>query len=342
MQAVDHADLTAHQRDLAADQRDGAADRRDETAHQRDQTADQRDRAGDERDQAAEQRDQAAEQRDQKAQQRDQVAKQPGDVPAARVATEALDRSAAARREAAADRKRALQDRRAGYGERSAAEEDRDAALADRRSGASERTESEHDRGAARGDRSASATERVHASVDALTGVYLRGAGLVELERAIARATRTEHSLLLAFVDVDHLKAINDSRGHAAGDRMLVEVANALRDRVRPSDLIVRFGGDEFVCALSDMHVAEATTRFSLVNSALAQSPEPGSVTVGLAELQPGDSLQDLITRADAALYRERQQHGPPLKGWPARPEDEAEASEPAYVDGAPWVPLQD
>jgi diguanylate cyclase (GGDEF)-like protein len=112
--------------------------------------------------------------------------------------------------------------------------------------------------------------------------------------------------LVLAFVDVDGLKAINDARGHAAGDRTLCDVVKVLRAHLRSHDLIVRYGGDEFVCALSGLNMADATQRVALVNAALQEAPEPGSVTVGLAELQPDDSLENLLARADAALYRER------------------------------------
>jgi diguanylate cyclase (GGDEF)-like protein len=73
---------------------------------------------------------------------------------------------------------------------------------------------------------------------------------MAELEREIARATRTRQPLVLAFVDVDHLKEINDVHGHAAGDQVLQAVAETLRTTLRGYDLIFRYGGDEFVCAL--------------------------------------------------------------------------------------------
>ena len=136
--------------------------------------------------------------------------------------------------------------------------------------------------------------------------MYLRAAGFFELEREISRARRSMQPLTLAFVDVDGLKAINDSRGHAAGDRMLREIANVLKRVMRSYDLIVRYGGDEFVCALVGLTLAGATERLANVNAALSGA-EPGSVTIGLAELQPDDSLEELIARADSALYRARE-----------------------------------
>ncbi|MEY2426773.1 MAG: hypothetical protein QOI61_2345 [Actinomycetota bacterium] len=129
----------------------------------------------------------------------------------------------------------------------------------------------------------------------------------MELEREIVRARRGGYPLVVAFVDVDGLKAINDSLGHAAGDGMLRHVANSFRAHMRTHDLIIRYGGDEFVCVLSGLDVTEAAKRLALVRAALAQSSDEGSTTVGLAQLQPTDSLDDLLGKADRALYRERQ-----------------------------------
>lgn len=287
----DRRDRVSDRRDRVGDQRDRTYDRREEAGDQRDQAAEQRDRAGDERDLAGDRRDQAANARDRTADERDRAAEQFEARVSAGVTTDALTRSALARQEGASDRMRAAQDRLAGAGERTRSELDRSTALV---------------------DRGASAKERENSGVDDLTGAYLRCAGFAELEREIARARRSEQPLVLAFVDVDRLKALNDCRGHAAGDRMLLEVADTFRAEFRSHDLIIRYGGDEFVCAISGMTTAAATDRVALVNAALAEAPEHGSVTVGLAELHPHDSPEDLVARADAALYRERQLR-PPL-----------------------------
>lgn len=114
-----------------------------------------------------------------------------------------------------------------------------------------------------------------------------------------------ERPFMLAFVDVDGLKAVNDSLGHAAGDQLLRKVVDSLRSNLRSYDLLVRFGGDEFVCALSDLGLAEANKRFEKINGELKSSFD-ASITVGLAHLEPGDSLVSLIARADEALYEER------------------------------------
>jgi diguanylate cyclase (GGDEF)-like protein/PAS domain S-box-containing protein len=335
-QVADHRDQAADERDQVADHRDQAADERDQAGDQRDQTgnqaADRRDQAADERDQAADRRDQAGDERDQAGDERDQAGDerdQAGEQPETRLGAEALHRSAQARREAASDRTRASQDRGAGASERVQAELDRDTALADRGAGASERVQAELDRDTALADRGAGASERVqaelgrdtaladrrastrereYASVDALTGAYLRVAGLMELEDEIARARQTGQPLVVAFLDVDGLDAINETSGHAGGDSMLVEVANALRTTLRTHDMIIRAGVGEFVCALTGQNVAEVAERLARVNAALAVLPQHGSVTVGLAELQEDDSSEQLVARAGATLHRERDQ----------------------------------
>jgi diguanylate cyclase (GGDEF)-like protein len=114
----------------------------------------------------------------------------------------------------------------------------------------------------------------------------------------------------LAFVDVDGLKATNDTQGHAAGDRLLGHIVNTIRSHLRGYDLIVRYGGDEFVCALVDASIESAAERFLQVNEELGSS-QRASISVGLAELSERDSLDDLIARADAALRRERQHRSP-------------------------------
>ena len=284
-QVADERELAGDERDIAADERDEAGAQRDQAADERDRAADQRDRLADHRDQAGDQRDQAGDERDAAAEQRDRAAEQSEAQVGEAMPAEALDRSALARREAASDRTRASQDRAAGAAERSQAEVDRSSAMA---------------------DRGAAARERESSSIDELTGVYLRRAGFVELEREMARVRRAGESLALAFIDVNGLKAINDSRGHAAGDQLLLEVAGVFKARLRSHDLIIRYGGDEFVCAISGLDLAGAQERLAHVNEALARTSEQGSVTVGLTVLQPDDSPEEIVARADAALYRQR------------------------------------
>lgn len=181
-----------------------------------------------------------------------------------------------------------------------------DVALSGRKDSVSDRAVAAVDRAAAAIDRAAAAQDRAAASLDDLTGTYLRGPGHVELKREIARARRTMQPFTLAFLDVDGLKIVNDSGGHDAGDQLLREVAAALREQTRDYDVIVRHGGDEFLCALPGMSIEEARARMERVHTGSAVGPNRWSVSAGLALLEEDDSLETLIGRADKALYRQR------------------------------------
>jgi diguanylate cyclase (GGDEF)-like protein len=236
-------------------------------------------RAGDARDRNAADRDQRAEAQDQVSETRDE-------------------------RGAARDQRAKIREETARKHQAEAAS-DRAAALHDRRGAANDRLQAADDREAAADDRVISANDRAISSIDELTGAYRRDAGTLELERETSRAKRTGGAITLAFVDVDGLKLTNDSLGHAAGDRLLRRTVESMRSHLRSYDLIVRFGGDEFVCAFVDLSAAEATKRFNAINVDLADTDD-GSITVGLAELGPDDSLASLIARADDALYLDR------------------------------------
>lgn len=207
------------------------------------------------------------------------------------------------------DEEAEARDRRAEVRDESAsvidldAVKDREAASRDRRAAAEDRLEAAHDRRDAAGDRNEAAKERAISSIDELTGAYRRDSGSVELEREMTRAKRTGSSLVLAFVDVDGLKRANDSRGHAAGDALLRRTVDSMRSHLRPYDPIVRYGGDEFVCALLDLELSAAEARFGAISLDLHASGV-GSVTTGFAELRTNDSLSDLLARADDALMQ--------------------------------------
>jgi diguanylate cyclase (GGDEF)-like protein len=163
------------------------------------------------------------------------------------------------------------------------------------------------DRANAALDRLAADEERRLSALDSLTGVYVRGVGFMELQREMRRAKRLAHTFVVAFVDVDNLKTVNDLHGHAAGDHLLRRVAGTLGQKLRSYDLVMRYGGDEFVCALSDLPMAAVLQRFEEVREALAPD---GAVTVGLAEMLPDDTAEELVVRADADLYRRRAERG--------------------------------
>ena len=285
------------------DAADKASKDRDRTSERRDRTSESRDRAAADRDHTSEGRDRDAEVRDRAAEARDRRA---GSL---ELGSSGLPTGADERRDAGVGRRktdvRAESDRVKAASDRADAASDRQAADASRRSGALDRTKASGDRTAASVDRDASARDRQVSSIDELTGAYRRGTGLVELEREMIRAKRTSRPFVVAFVDVDGLKSINDSLGHDAGDRLLRRVTDAMRSHLRSYDLIVRFGGDEFVCGLADLSFTEATERFERINADLV-GDRRSSVTVGMAELGADDSLVDLISRADESLYREK------------------------------------
>ena len=192
------------------------------------------------------------------------------------------------RRQAARDRARAAADRERAAHERDLAARAREEAVRDRREAAR--------------DRARAAREREQAATDSLTGARARGTGLADLQREIDRSRRTGSGLVLAFVDVDGLKAVNDRDGHLAGDHLLREVAGALRAGLRSYDLIVRVGGDEFLCALTGVALSQVRRRFDDIGQELAARVHGGSISAGFAELGDYDDMWDLIARADDAL----------------------------------------
>jgi diguanylate cyclase (GGDEF)-like protein len=140
-----------------------------------------------------------------------------------------------------------------------------------------------------------------HARLDDLTGLDRRKIGRRALTNEIDRARRGDGRFVVAFVDVDGLKQVNDRDGHAAGDHVLRTLAAILRSNVRSFDPIVRYGGDEFVCGLSGVDPEAVERRFGAIDQALQDAVGVG-ITVGLASLLPNDTLDKLIARADAAL----------------------------------------
>jgi diguanylate cyclase (GGDEF)-like protein len=216
------------------------------------------------------------------------------------------DRSAEERDLAAEERDRAAEERDRAAEERDRAAEERDRAAEERQIGEHERAAS--DREASARDREASARDRAHAGVDGLTGALRRGRGLVDLQREIERTRRSDARLVLAFVDVNGLKAVNDAEGHAAGDQLLREVALALTARLRPYDLLIRYGGDEFICTLSGGDFEGGRRRLDEVAKDLTQTIPSASFGAGLAVLEDTDTLNELIARADVALYAGRRE----------------------------------
>lgn len=141
-------------------------------------------------------------------------------------------------------------------------------------------------------------TQRV--STDDLTGALRRASGLAALDRILDRARVGRQRVVVAFVDLDGLKTVNDTSGHAAGDQLLKRVAVALRERIRPFDLLIRWGGDEFLCVLPD--AGEIGTRRLLAGP---------NYSLGVAAWDPAETMDELIHRADQDLYFQRGRREP-------------------------------
>jgi diguanylate cyclase (GGDEF)-like protein len=141
---------------------------------------------------------------------------------------------------------------------------------------------------------------------DELTGTTQRRAGREQLTRAVARAHRLAEPLVFACVAVDQPKRVNDAHGHAVRDHVLRTVGAALLEGTRASDVVTRIGGDEFVCAFPDSTLAAVERRFTVVNGLLSRANEQATISIGLAQLQDDESLDELIVRVDRHTHDRR------------------------------------
>ena len=148
--------------------------------------------------------------------------------------------------------------------------------------------------------------ELQRAHLDGLTGAFRREMGRLALRNEIDRARRADGKFVIAYIDVDGLKGVNDRNGHAAGDRVLRMLVATMRANLRSYDPIVRFGGDEFVCGIASIDPGEVQHRIGVIDQSLRHSTGVG-ITAGLAELTPSENLDDLTARADAALIAAKQ-----------------------------------
>ena len=253
-------------------ERDVTTKARADAANVRDATATRRDRAAADRDEVATARDELAAALDAEVERLEKMPGSPG--------LNVLLRAAGDRKRAAASRARAA-------AQREAARFDREQAASDREQAAR--------------DRNAAAAELAMEGFDHLTGALRRRVGLAAIQREMDRARRTGERLVVGFVDVDGLKEVNDTGGHAAGDHLLREIVRAIQRELRSYDLVARYGGDEFVCALTG-DTDGIRARFRQMAAQFAQATAGASVTVGLAEMRPDESLEDLLARADADL----------------------------------------
>lgn len=264
---------SARDRDLGARERATTSRIRDEAAGRRDQTASQRDAAARARDELAAALDEGIERLETDRQ---------GSSGRPMTGLEILARAAGLRKRAAEGRARAA-------AHRDAAAVDRELAANDRRLAAL--------------DRVAAARELAQEGMDSLTRTQRRGPGLAAMQRELDRVARiADGTVVVAFVDVDGLKTVNDRDGHAAGDVLLESVAGAIVRHLRSYDLITRYGGDEFVCLLTGQCIEGARERFDQIATDLSGATGGASFTVGLAERSDNETLDVLVGRADADM----------------------------------------
>jgi len=152
-----------------------------------------------------------------------------------------------------------------------------------------------------------------HATTDALTSLANRHAMKTAFPKLIELCRSKGKPLSLMMIDVDNFKQFNDMLGHIAGDRALSVVSKILRQQFRPRDLLVRYGGDEFAVLLPDVKLEEAIVIGERVRRAISGETSDGSdsliqipvrISMGVAQLQSGGTLDTLVRDADAALYR--------------------------------------
>lgn len=149
------------------------------------------------------------------------------------------------------------------------------------------------------------------AITDPLTRLSNRRGITTSLLDAMAQAERYGHPLSVAMADIDLFKAVNDTYGHEAGDKVLVDVAAVLADALRMPDKVGRYGGEEFLVVLPHTELAQAAKIAERMRAAVASSTTEFdskktqvTISIGLAQYKKGEDLEQFLSRVDQALYR--------------------------------------
>jgi diguanylate cyclase (GGDEF)-like protein len=151
---------------------------------------------------------------------------------------------------------------------------------------------------------------------DDLTGLYNMRAFSSILHRAFKQSVRHAHPLSIVMIDCDNLKTVNDTHGHDAGNRLLQHVVRCIRDELRGSDVLARFGGDEFIALLPETDIKGAREMGERIRRAIESSSldlrggdTTTTVSIGVASYpEDGGSLEVIMDKADKAMYRGKQQ----------------------------------
>lgn len=149
---------------------------------------------------------------------------------------------------------------------------------------------------------------------DALTGIWNRQALNEDLEKEFTRWQRYQKPLSIVVWDIDFFKRVNDSYGHAAGDKVLKTIARIFMQATRDADFIARFGGEEFVGVFPETRLEDALSLANKIRQKIETSkfhyenkPVPITASAGLATFRPNDTIDNVFKRADAALYRAKE-----------------------------------
>lgn len=190
---------------------------------------------------------------------------------------------------------------------------------------------------------------RLEARTDALSGVANRKAFDEKLEYYLA-AWRSERTpLVLLLCDIDHFKRINDTHGHVAGDRVVGQIGDFLRQTLRGGDFVARYGGDEFAIVLANIDLGFAGSVAERIRAAIARrifevaknQRVATTFSMGYAVIRDGDTAESLIRRADEGLYQAKQAGRNQVQTVERNDEPPPPAAESAVASDAKPVPAQ-
>ncbi len=161
------------------------------------------------------------------------------------------------------------------------------------------------------------------ARTDVLTQLPNRLAMVEALQRASAEQNQHSPGFCVCIVDIDHFKSVNDQHGHAAGDAVLQQVGEVMRQKLRTCDLVGRWGGEEFLIYAPESDLMGGCGLAEHVRSSVARGDflpgKPVTVSIGVAAHEPGETIDELLARADKALYAAKSSGRNCIQAHPAR-----------------------